>query len=225
MTELPSRAATSRRSPFRWALPLVLTAVLIAVGAAVGLLVSLHIQAQQLIGPTISGNAKAADFTLKDSNGHTISLAALKGKVVALTFLYTHCPDVCPLIAGKLAQADNALGSDQSKVELLAVSVDPKGDTPQTVAAFDQTHGLVQPNWHYLLGTESQLIPVWKSYYVGADAAEAPSKAGSVSKPSPQLVDHTAIVYVIDPQGHLRLAFDASFSVGDFVHDVRALES
>jgi cytochrome oxidase Cu insertion factor (SCO1/SenC/PrrC family) len=81
-----------------------------------------------------------------------------------------------------------------------------------------------QPNWHYLLGTRSQLRPVWKSYYIGTDAAEVPdSPAAGSSAPSPDQVEHTALVYLIDPQQRLRAALDASFTVADFVHDVRAI--
>lgn len=216
----------ARRSLPVWMVTLLITVASAIVAAAIGLAVSSILQARTLLGTKLSPATPAANFTLKDATtGQTLSLASFKGKVVSLTFLYTHCPDVCPLIAGTLGQADQELGSARNKVEMLAVSVDPHGDTPQTVRAFDQAHGLTFSNWHYFIGTAQQLVPVWRAYYVGSDAAEAPSAAGKVSKATPQLINHTAIVYLIDPQGRLRIALDANFTVSEFIHDVKALSS
>jgi len=198
--------------------------VLIFATGLTGLLLSLHARSQQLNGPTISGNSLAPDFTLNDQNGRPVHLAALRGQVVALTFLYVNCPDVCPLIATKLGQADQQLGADRAKVTLLAVTVDPTNDTIAAVQRFDGEHHLQQSNWHYLIGNVAQLTPVWKSYFVGADAAQVPgSPATKVSAPTPQLVNHTAIIYLIDPHGNLREALDADFTAQDFLHDVRIL--
>lgn len=203
---------------------LLAAGVLIFVSGLAGLLLSLHTHSQQLRGPTISDNPPAPNFTLTDQNGQQVQLTSLRGKVVALTFLYTNCPDVCPLIATKLGQVDQQLGADRAKVALLAVTVDPANDTPTAVRAFAAQHQLLQANWHYLLGSVAQLTPVWKSYFVGTDAAQVPgSPATKVSAPTPQLVNHTAIVYLIDRQGRLREALDANFTPQDFLHDVRVL--
>lgn len=204
---------------------LLAAGALIFAGGLAGLLFSLHARSQQLTGPTISGNLPAADFTLNDQNGQAVQLAALRGKVVALTFLYTNCPDVCPLIATNLGQADQQLGAERANVVLLAVTVDPTNDTPAAVQKFDAEHQLQQQtNWHYLLGTVSQLTSVWKSYYVGSDAAQvADAPATKVSAPTPQLINHTAIIYLIDRRGNLRVALDANFTPQDFLHDVRVL--
>lgn len=226
--ETPASASTPSHTPTRAPVGvyvLLAAGVLILLGGLGGLLWSLHVRSQQLTGPTISDTPPAPDFTLTDQNGQPIHMAALRGKVVALTFLYTNCPDVCPLIASKLGQADQQLGSTQAKVALLAVTVDPLHDTPGAVRSFDAVHGLQQSNWHYLLGSVAQLTLVWKSYYIGTDAAGvAGGAAAQASAPPPtQGVDHTAIVYLIDPQGRLREALDANFTVSDFVHDVKAL--
>jgi protein SCO1/2 len=203
---------------------LLAAGVLLFVAGLGGLLFSLHARSQQLLGPTISGDTPAPDFTLTDQNGQPVRFADLRGKVVALTFLYTNCPDVCPLIATKLGQADQQLGADRARVALLAVTVDPVHDTPAAVRAFNVEHQLQQANWHYLLGSVAQVTPIWKSYFVGTDAAQVPgSPATKVSAPTPQLVNHTAIVYLIDPQGRLREALDANFTPQDFLHDVRVL--
>ncbi len=195
----------------------------LAVGLA-GLVVTLHRQADQLVGPLLSDSPPAPDFALQDQNGQRVQLSTLRGQVVALTFLYVNCPDVCPLIASKLGQAQHQLGADNAHVALLAVTVDPEHDTPDAVRRFSAEHQLQGPNWHYLLGSLPELLPVWKSYYVGTDAAQVPgAPASKVSTPTPLLVNHTAIVYLIDPGQRVRVALDANFAVSDFLQDVRAL--
>src|SRR5262249_53732072 len=88
------------------------------------------------------GGIPAPVFTLADQDGKQVSLAALAGRPVVVTFLYTHCPDECPLTAEKLHTAALALGDRASSVAWLAVSIDPVGDTPQTARGFVANHHL-----------------------------------------------------------------------------------
>jgi protein SCO1 len=203
---------------------LLSAAVLICLLALVGLVAFFQQRSAELVGPTVEGSPAAPDFALVDQSGQHVRLSDYRGKVVALTFLYTNCPDVCPLIATKLSEARRQLGPDGAGVELLAITVDPEHDTPAAVQAFNKEHQLDGSNWHYLLGSASDLRPVWSSYYVGTDAAQVPGSAAVAnSGPSPDQVDHTAIIYLIDPRLHVRVAFDADFDVADLLHDVRAL--
>jgi len=142
-------------------------------------------------------------------------MSQLRGKVVALTFLYTHCPDVCPLMASNLAAADQRLGPSAQDLQIVAVSVDPIGDTVPSVKKFTDDHNLAdQTNWHYLIGSPGQLQPVWASYHVGATS----STEGAI-----QGVDHSAMVYLADKTGKLRVILSANFTVADFIQDVKAL--
>src|SRR5207245_9916824 len=87
-----------------------------------------------------TGSVPAPNFSLIDQSGKQVSLSHFKGKPVVLTFLYTHCPDVCPLTAEKLHTVMQNLGSNAQNVAVLAVSLDPKGDTPASVLNFSQVH-------------------------------------------------------------------------------------
>ena len=78
----------------------------------------------------------APPLALNDWLGRPVNIDQYRGKAVLVTFIYTHCPDVCPLIVGNLHTALAQLGSDAGKVQVIAVSVDPGGDTPRTVRAF-----------------------------------------------------------------------------------------
>lgn len=159
------------------------------------------------------GSAPAPNFSLTDQFGRPISLAQFKGKPVVLTFLYTHCPDQCPLTAEKLHAVMLSLGSDAQRVGVVAVSTDPKGDTRAAALNFSQVHRM-QNYWHYLLGTESELSPIWSSYAVYA--ASTPTSTGGT-------VAHTTAVYVIDKQGRERVFFGDNFTSEQLTRDLQIL--
>jgi cytochrome oxidase Cu insertion factor (SCO1/SenC/PrrC family) len=132
---------------------------------------------------------------------------------VFVTFLSAHCPDVCPLIAGDLHAAyTNLSPSLRARVAIVAVSVDPHGDTAGTVAAFVREHRLTGEA-DYLIGSASQLVPVWKSWNVGSEA--------DTSKP--ELVNHSALIYGVSARGRLRTIYPANVTPGELTHDVPAL--
>jgi protein SCO1/2 len=144
------------------------------------------------------GDVTAPDFRLTDQFGKQVSLSQFKGKPVIVTFLYTHCPDVCPLIANQLHTTMLDLGKDAQKVGVLAISVDPKRDTIAAAMAFSQEHQMTS-YWHFLVGTEAQLSPVWTAYAIGAQQDKATTSM------------HTAVLYVIDKEGHERVLLDQTF--------------
>lgn len=159
---------------------------------------------------TYLGSVAAPGFRLTDQAGQPISLAQFKGKPVVLTFFYTSCPDACPLTAEKLHQTMVALGSNAQKVGVIAISVDPKRDTPTTALSFIKAHQL-QGYLHYLLGTQAQLSPVWSSY---AEFA-APAKDSTIS--------HTTALYVIDQQGRERVFLSDDFTAAQLTADLQTL--
>jgi protein SCO1/2 len=150
--------------------------------------------------------------TLRDYQGQPVSLASYRGKAVFVTFLYTHCPDACPLIAADLHTALLQLGARASRVQLIAVSVDPRGDTPRAVADFLKEHGLTG-QMQYLVGSGRELAPVWSAWHVGS----------SRDVGNPELVNHTALVYGVSAGGKLTTIYPAGFSPSQIVHDVRGL--
>ena len=155
----------------------------------------------------------APDFLLKDQFGKPISLSQFRGRPTVITFLYTHCPDVCPVVADKLHTVVQSLGKDASHVAILAVSMDPKGDTVSAVLNFSRAHKLVNA-WHFLVGTLNQLAPVWSSYTVDAQAA---TSAGTVT--------HSTFIYVIDKQGRERVLLDSDFTPAELTNDLKILLS
>ena len=101
------------------------------------------------------------DFKLRDQDGHERSIAAARGNVLAITFLFSTCHDLCPAEASLIGSALDRVGDG---VLAYAVSVDPASDTPERARAFVERRGLDPGTFKYLLGTREQLAPVWKAY-------------------------------------------------------------
>jgi cytochrome oxidase Cu insertion factor (SCO1/SenC/PrrC family) len=136
----------------------------------------------------------APDFTLIDQNGHSLSLASLRGHAVVLEFLDSHCIDICPLVSQEFVDAYRDLGRSASRVTFVGVNVNPYHLGVSDVAAFSREQRLFTiPSWHYFTGTLDSLRTVWHDYRVEVDA------------PSPNAdVIHTSIIEFIDPQGRQR---------------------
>lgn len=158
------------------------------------------------------GKDPAPDFSLTNDTGKTVALSDFRGKVVVLTFLYTHCPDICPLTAEHLRMASDQLGSSMDRVAFLAVSVDPRNDTPGAVQEFIRVHRLTG-KLTYLIGTPDQLKPVWSAYYVAVQGSSS----------SPLLVTHSSRVVLIDQKGQQRVNMDSDFDPPTLVQNIRTL--
>jgi cytochrome oxidase Cu insertion factor (SCO1/SenC/PrrC family) len=133
----------------------------------------------------------APSFSLTDQRGHTVSLVALRGKVVVLEFMDPHCTDICPLVAAEFARANRDLGPAASKVEFVSINVNQYYATVADVAAFSREQQLyATPDWHFVTGPIKQLQASWKAYGIAVDA------------PNPNAdIIHTSRLYFIDPHG------------------------
>ena len=166
----------------------------------------------------------APDFALTDHIGRPVKLSDLKGKPVVLTFLYTNCPDVCPIITAKLNQTLQLLGPDASKVEIVAITVDPERDTAARAKQYSDQQG-IGDKWHFITGSVGSLMPVWEAYGVYQQREKALSEQQGTPHPDgPYTVAHSAPVYVIDKAGNTRLAYGGfELLPEDLVHDLKLL--
>jgi cytochrome oxidase Cu insertion factor (SCO1/SenC/PrrC family) len=136
----------------------------------------------------------APGFTLTDQNGHTLSLASLRGKVVVLEFMDPHCTDICPIVSQEYVDAYHDLGPLASKVVFAAVNVNQYHAAVADVAAFSRAHQLTSiPGWHFFTGPVKKLRAVWRDYNI---EVAAPHPDGDIL--------HTSAVYFIDQQGKER---------------------
>ncbi|HKA42351.1 MAG TPA: SCO family protein [Burkholderiales bacterium] len=169
-------------------------------------------KAPQFALTNITGASFGKELNLPDHNGKPRSLADFRGKVIAVFFGFTHCPDACPTTLGELAQVMRELGPDADKLQVLFVTVDPERDTP---AVLKQYVPSFHPSFLGLVGDAEATARVAKEFKVFYQKQAL--KDGSYS------VDHSAGTYFFDREGRLRLF--ASFGQGGapMLHDVRLL--
>lgn len=163
------------------------------------------------VGLAISGNSSSALHAIpitptlpapstvgRDSTGQLVSVPEA-GRPALVTFFYTHCLTTCPLVAGELSAALNEVGpATADKIDVVAISVDPTGDTPSTVRTFLAEHDL-SGRMEYIIGTRSELSPLWQAWNVSVKPG-AEIYDPSMHMYMPQ-VNHTAVVYLINKQG------------------------
>ena len=156
------------------------------------------ILAQAVDGSSAPLNSPAPGFTLTDQAGKQISLASLHGKAVLLTFLDPVCVTDCPLIAQEFREAAILLAGLRSRVELVAVNLNPLYSQVSYLQAFDREEGLASlTNWRYLTGPLSQLRPVWAKYGVV-----------SQTLPAGAMLGHSDAAFVIGPDGRMLQELD-----------------
>ena len=177
-------------------------------------------------------------FSLVNQFGDPVDLEAFRGRVAVLTFLYTSCPDICPVVTTHLRDVREMLGDDAHEVGIIAVSVDPDRDSVQQAHDYSDRWRMVD-KWSFLVGKEADLQPVWAAYYidpaqVGPTATqEAPrgnssTGSGGVSALAKDIAEaytitHSAPVYLIDREGLLRGLHTLPFEPEALVKDIRAL--
>jgi protein SCO1/2 len=226
MSAAPSPSETSppvRPRGLRILLPIAV--ILVILGGATALLVG------GTSKPALPGQASAAKLasyqglvlsplvpapplsTIHNYDGAPFNLADERGKAVFVTFLYAHCPDVCPLIAAKLHSAyANMAPAMRGRVAIVVVSVDPHGDSAGAVAAFVRQHELTGEA-RYLIGSASQLGAVWEDWKVGSQKDTS----------NPSLVNHSALVYGVSASSKLTTIYPANLEPSQIVHDVPGL--
>lgn len=184
-------------------------------GASIALLAlpGCNLGPAQFVNTDITGSALVANFTLKDLQGETRTMESYKGKVVAMFFGYTHCPDVCPVTLQQWAEVKAKLGNKGENLQVIFVSVDPDRDTPELlrnyVPRFDST-------FQALTGTEAEIKPLLAGLRVFA--AKVPNDKNDPAKG--YLMDHTAASFVFDQQGRTRLLVRHNADTGPVLNDV-----
>ena len=183
-------------------------------------------------GAVFQPAAKAPSFVLTDQDGREVRMSDLRGKAVVLTFLYTACLDVCPAIGGKFGSLQDQFHSElDAKVEFLAISVDPDRDTAERIKEFNKKFTV---DLTYLNGDQETLEPLWKTFGVAVQQVMANGTAianvqhHDDEAPHPPALDyfvgHTAVVYLIDPEGMMRAVHLGDvWSPADLLYDIRLL--
>lgn len=164
-------------------------------------------------GGTVSPVTAAPELGLHTWNGKAVRIGDYRGKAVLVTFVYTSCPDVCPIIVDNLVRVKEALGPEGKRLQIVAVSVDPKHDTPANVKRFLSAHRALG-RMDYLIGSRRQLEAAWARWGIAA----------RVDPASPELVEHSGVIWGVDPKGRRVTFYPASgFDIAGIESDVRNL--
>jgi protein SCO1 len=160
--------------------------------------------------PTI---APAPGFTLISQDGARISLADLRGKVVAVTFIFTLCTATCPVLTPMMALVQDQLGPDfDSKVVFASITVDPERDTPEMLKLYAQMYGVDVAGWSFLTGAPPVIQDLTRRYGVFA----AKSSNGDI--------EHSFLTSIVDRRGILRVQYlGVRFDPEEFRRDLVSL--
>jgi len=168
-------------------------------------------QRAQFNGVELTGADWGRDFSLLDPDGKTRNLADFRGKYVLLFFGYTQCPDVCPTTLARAVEARRKLGSSADSVQVIFITVDPERDTPALLRDYTKAF---DPSFLGLYGDAAQTAAAAKEFKVFFEKAPSGSS---------YTVNHTALTYVIDPRGRLRLMLQHALGADELAADLRTL--
>lgn len=186
-----------------WAARVLLLALLVASAQA-------HDASHDQRLPTIGA---APDFTLTSQDGALVSLRELRGKVVAVAFIFASCTDVCPMLTDNMARVQERLGTEfGTRIAFVSITVDPERDTPAVLKEYAQNFGADLSGWSFLTGDPATVHEVGRKYGVIA------------IKKAHGDVDHTLLTSLVDPNGILRVQYiGAGFDLEEFRGDLFSL--
>jgi protein SCO1/2 len=176
-------------------------------------------------GGLVEPRVQAPQIRLQDVTGELVDLHALHGKPILLSFIYSQCPDTCPLTMQVLREVRAELGPRADDIQIVLVSADPEGDTPEHVRSFLANYDMTG-HAKYLLGTEAQLRPIWTAYNVEREIEEHSHEGSSLHEHNHAgLIGHVSLTYGIDADGRLSTAYPVSFPASTILHDIPLLET
>lgn len=164
---------------------------------------------QDVHGIDLSGASFGDGFQLKDAEGKVRGLADFKGKVVMLFFGFTQCPDVCPTALVNASQVKSLLGAEGDQLQVVFITVDPERDTPEVLGEYTRAF---DPSFIGLYGDAQETADVAKAYRV---------YYAKVPTGSSYTMEHTALTYVFDRNGKLRIALRPEQTPEQSAEDIR----
>lgn len=197
---------------------LIRTLLILTIGTAIALAIGLVGRALY-IDPKAGGGREASatgaaliggPFSLTDQDGKRVDEAQFRGKLMLVNFGYSFCPDVCPTTLLDMSQAMEALGKDADKVQPIFITIDPERDTPPEIKKF---LGNFDPRLIGLTGTAAEIAAAAKAYRVFYAKAKGAERD--------YLMDHSALVYLMDRNGKYLTHFSANTRGPDMAQAIK----
>ncbi|HYW61978.1 MAG: SCO family protein [Alphaproteobacteria bacterium] len=209
---MASRPANPRTPP-RFALVAIVFAGVLVIAAGVLLALALRETPRGAAGTALA-SAIGGQFQLIDQNGKPFSDANLKGKWHLIFFGYTHCPDACPTALNEMSLALDRLGIKRDEVGVVFITVDPERDTPDVLKSYVQSFDAPIVA---LTGSPEAVAQAAKAYRVFY--AKHPRADGDYD------MDHSAVIYVMNPEGRFTATFTPDSSADAIVQRLQKLIS
>jgi protein SCO1/2 len=185
----------------------------VEIAATILLIGSLALSASLAAGESLPKIKPAPEFTLTKQDGKRLALKELRGKVLAITFIFASCADTCPLLTAKMAGIQNRLGSDFGpRVYFVSITVDPERDTPDVLKRYAEAYKVNPAGWAFLTGRPDEIRNVAKRYGIYS------------KKTSRGDVDHTFLTSLVDQSGTLRVQYmGVQFNPDEMLRDLQSL--
>lgn len=213
MTQSPSSTRPDTGSPGGFGRRALVVVVVVA-GLLVGYGAFLWMRPHTFAGTVLQSPSEAPPLTgLTLNTGEAADLSSFRGEVVLLYFGYTHCPDVCPATLSRVAAALDTMGSRGDDVKMLMITVDPARDDLRTLGEYV---GHFHPRFLGVSGSEADIRAAATQYGVFFQRSEGTEGTG-------YLVDHTASLMAIDPDGYLRVVYPVDVPADALASDLEEL--
>jgi protein SCO1/2 len=163
------------------------------------------------------------NLPLKDQDGKKFTFSELKGKVLIVSYTYTHCPDVCPMTIKRMKEIESGLKGNglQDGVYFVSISLDPKRDTPEAIREYARKNNSDLRNWFFLTGNEVIINSIMKA--AGVVAMKDPTQFTENKEPY-YFIIHTDRISLVDKKGRIRKNYKgSSFDKNELLTDIEKL--
>jgi protein SCO1/2 len=173
--------------------------VLAALGIAAGL-----IGCQQ---PNVIDDLSDTSYQLLNTDSSAVAFPRdVEGDIIVLGYIYTHCPDVCPMTTANMKQVREQLGAPDD-VQFVTVTFDPLRDTPSVMQRYSETWDAADTDWLFLTGDTTTVNAMMRRVGVRHQVTDT-----TTTSDGEQIffISHSDLVTLIDEDGRIRQHYSGS---------------
>lgn len=174
----------------------------------------------------VQDDLQDASFTLLNQDSTRVTFPDdFRGEILVIGFVYTQCPDVCPMTTANMMNVRDSLGAPED-VRFVTISFDPERDSPSRLAGYRDAYGLEETSWAFLTGGEAEVDSLMKRMGIRHEPVAMDGSPVSIDTTSNYLINHSDQITLIDENGRVRMEYSGSRTPPKYiVEDVRKLQS